>query len=417
MSASYTFRKDRRTWMVTVHWNRERERIKVDTEQAAKDLVQYVHKLELAGTNVIEAIRRARTPQPPAPVATTPALPRLRDALPVWLERQARAGEIRASTERLYRARLRVWCYPHPLSDGRALGDVTVDAVTREMLGAMIRRIREAGRSLAIVEGVRNPLRAYFADLIETKMLVGPNPAADLKHFIGKGAHRKARRRGAAYFTQEEGPTLVAAAQALYPRWAPFILTGLLAGLRWGESAALRRSDIDWRRGYLTVERTVSDKGQRIEACKDGEARRVKASPALLAALHAHVEAVALEAGLRQWTTEQRQVVFPTTYGLVVRYSYFLEHVWQRLLVKARLPYRAYHATRHTYATWLLEDGADLRWVQQQLGHATIGQTADTYGHVQPERHEAAAAGLDRYLTAAVAPERHQAPPQLQSAM
>jgi hypothetical protein len=31
------------------------------------------------------------------------------------------------------------------------------------------------------------------------------------------------------------------------------------------------------------------------------------------------------------------------------------------------------------------------------MGHVSIGQTADTYGHVQPERHEAAA-GFDRYL-------------------
>ncbi len=65
---------------------------------------------------------------------------------------------------------------------------------------------------------------------------------------------------------------------------------------------------------------------------------------------------------------------------------------------KAGLPFRRYHATRHTYATWLLADGADLRWVQQQMGHASIGQTADTYGHVQPDRHEAASAGLDRCL-------------------
>ena len=41
---------------------------------------------------------------------------------------------------------------------------------------------------------------------------------------------------------------------------------------------------------------------------------------------------------------------------------------------------------------------ADIRWVQRQLGHASIGQTADTYGHVQPERHEAAVEGLDRYV-------------------
>jgi len=53
----------------------------------------------------------------------------------------------------------------------------------------------------------------------------------------------------------------------------------------------------------------------------------------------------------------------------------------------------------HSFATCLLSDGADLRWVQQQMGHASIGQTADTHGHVQPERHESAVTGLDRYLT------------------
>jgi integrase len=64
--------------------------------------------------------------------------------------------------------------------------------------------------------------------------------------------------------------------------------------------------------------------------------------------------------------------------------THFLTDIWRPLLTKARLPYRRYHATRHTYATWLLADGADLRWVQRQMGHASIGQTADTYGHVQP---------------------------------
>ncbi len=108
----------------------------------------------------------------------------------------------------------------------------------------------------------------------------------------------------------------------------------------------------------------------------------------------------ALEGQVQDWSAEQRALVFPNKAGRIMQYSSFLEDVWQPLLAKAGLPYRKYHSTRHTFATWLLSDGADLRWVQQQLGHASIAQTADTYGHVQPDRHEAAVNALDQYLLA-----------------
>lgn len=396
MSATYQ-RRGKRSWLITVHYKGQRERKTIHgTESDAKALVQLVHKEELAGSNVIETIRQARGEAPSPP----PQYPRFRDALPIWVHRREHSGEIRGSTAKAYRSRLATWVYPFQLPDGRVLGELPVNQVTREMLGAVILRVKELGRSLAIIEAIRNPLRGYYAELIETKALSGPNPAVDLKFFIGKGAHRKARHRKAVFFAQEEGPQLVGTARALFPRWHGFILTGLLAGLRWGESAALCKTDIDWRRGRIHVQRTFSEKSNKVEPlCKDGDDRWVKASPALLAALREHIDAVDLEGQVKGWTPEQRQLVFPNKAGRITRYGHFLESVWQPLLAKAGLPYRKYHATRHTYATWLLSDGADLRWVQQQMGHATIMQTADTYGHVQPDRHEEAAAGLDRYLS------------------
>ena len=86
----------------------------------------------------------------------------------------------------------------------------------------------------------------------------------------------------------------------------------------------------------------------------------------------------------------------------------FLMKIWRPLLAKAKLPYRRYHSTRHTFAPWLLEDGVDIRYVQQQLGHATIGQTVDTYGHLQPIAHEAAMDRLDR-LAVVDSPRRQRA--------
>lgn len=90
--------------------------------------------------------------------------------------------------------------------------------------------------------------------------------------------------------------------------------------------------------------------------------------------------------------------VWPAPSVAAVRVVITVTMTVTNLLSRAKLPYRPYHSTRHTFATWLLEGGADIRWVQRQLGQASVSQTADTYGHVQPERHEAAVERLDRYV-------------------
>jgi integrase len=72
--------------------------------------------------------------------------------------------------------------------------------------------------------------------------------------------------------------------------------------------------------------------------------------------------------------------------------------VWKPLLKATKLPHHKPHAMRHSYATWSLEEGADIRYVQQALGHASIQETVDTYGHLVPERHEPRVALLYEYL-------------------
>ena len=54
------------------------------------------------------------------------------------------------------------------------------------------------------------------------------------------------------------------------------------------------------------------------------------------------------------------------------------------------------HDLRHAFATFLLDQGAELRTVMDLLGHSTIRLTADTYGHVLPSKARAASDGLDR---------------------
>jgi hypothetical protein len=64
-------------------------------------------------------------------------------------------------------------------------------------------------------------------------------------------------------------------------------------------------------------------------------------------------------------------------------------HVW--LAAEAGLPPVRLHDLRHGAATLALAAGADLRTVQDQMGHSSIVLTADTYISVLPEVARAAA--------------------------
>jgi integrase len=62
-------------------------------------------------------------------------------------------------------------------------------------------------------------------------------------------------------------------------------------------------------------------------------------------------------------------------------------NVWrvhQRMLATAGLPRVRIHDLRHTCATLMLEQGADLRVLMEVLGHSQISLTANTYAHVLP---------------------------------
>ena len=61
--------------------------------------------------------------------------------------------------------------------------------------------------------------------------------------------------------------------------------------------------------------------------------------------------------------------------------------VFRRVLKAAELPQHfTPHCLRHTFASLMLQAGESALYVQEQLGHASITLTVDTYGKWLPKR-------------------------------
>jgi integrase/recombinase XerC len=144
-------------------------------------------------------------------------------------------------------------------------------------------------------------------------------------------------------------------------------------GARVSELAGLRMGDVDLISGVITVR----GKGKKERMCPLGEpARRV---------LVELMENRAVVAGDEGKSRGGSGAVFVSLRGTSLT-PRSMERIMKKYLAAAGLSARfSPHALRHSFATHMLDRGADLRSVQELLGHASLS-TTQIYTHVTVER-------------------------------
>ena len=186
----------------------------------------------------------------------------------------------------------------------------------------------------------------------------------------------KERLRLPVVLSPDEVQRLIAHAKNLYHRTLLLTLYG--AGLRRAELCELKVRDIDSHRMVLRVERG-----------KGGRDRDIPLSPTLLAALRAYY----------RWMRPQTYLFPGTRHGWRTDAPITAKVVWDAVLYakrKAGITKRVTpHTLRHTYATHLLEAGADLRTIQLLLGHADLSHTT-VYLHLSRRHLHAAPNPLEQ---------------------
>jgi site-specific recombinase XerD len=199
-------------------------------------------------------------------------------------------------------------------------------------------------------------LRCYFAWSVRQGRLVS-DPSRSLRAPTGKGRLPRVLSEG------EIGALLDRpGASAIDQRDAAALELLYAAGLRVSELCGLDRRGVDLHGRTVTV------------LGKGGKERRVP--------IHERA-AVALQEWLREGRTTMpgpAQAVFVNQRG-----SRLGPRDVRRILDRLALSPTHPHALRHTFATHLLDGGADLRVVQELLGHASLA-TTQIYTHVSKER-------------------------------
>jgi len=160
------------------------------------------------------------------------------------------------------------------------------------------------------------------------------------------------------------------------------LTTAYAAGLRASEVAGLLVEDIDSARGVIHV--------RHGKGAKD---RDVMLSAQLLAILRTYWQLARPTRYLFPGRDENRPIS-PTVLHAACRSAAKASGLSKRVTL---------HTLRHSFATHLLENGADIRVIQSLLGHANLSSTA-RYTHVAAHTIRATPSPLDRLSLEVVPP-------------
>jgi integrase len=213
---------------------------------------------------------------------------------------------------------------------------------------------------------------SVFLEAAKRRGLLTDNPISRLD----KSSKPKQQRRRPSYFTDAElarlWPELAERVVYLYAK-----KLAVTTGMRFGEIAGLRLGDVSLSDREIQLERQFTE-GEEVARPKDREPRTVDLVP----------EAVTvLEEWLRLRGPFEDGLLFERETGGHLANDEARDLLYAAMKragvprVGERGGRRDWHSFRHTFARIALEHGAELTWVQKQLGHSSITLTRDTYGH------------------------------------
>lgn len=181
-------------------------------------------------------------------------------------------------------------------------------------------------------------------------------------------------------------------------RYRTLFLVAVMTGARQGEILGLKWSDLDLENSQLRIQRTYT-KGRFFNPKTKTSNRAIDLAPVVVTEL-------------RKWKLgsppNDLDLMFPNEEGKPINYSNMVNRHFLPAIKAAGLERIRFHDLRHTYASLLIQQGENVKYVQSQLGHSSPMVTLNVYAHLLDSRNQAAAHRLESAVFGNRAQNGHQ---------
>ena len=304
---------------------------------------------------------------------------------------------LRPNSADTYASHLRTHVYP-------ALGGRRIGTVTRSDVQSFVTAV-SAKLAPSTTETVYAVLRAMMQTAVDDDPQVIPvNPCTRIK--LPKVGKRVVEPLPPA--------AVIALHNAITPRYRVAVALGAALGLREGEAFGLVVPRVDFLRRKVHV-LTQAQRGQLAADLKtEASTRTIPADGWVLNEITAHIQ---------RYGTGPGEVIVTNRVGRVAQRNAF-GTCWREAVAAARIcgnrpapPQRGgkcgdecadpghclpkgtrFHDLRHFYASTLIAANLNPKVIQARLGHATMAETMDTYGHLFPDSEDLGRGVIDAML-------------------
>jgi integrase len=331
-----------------------------------------------------------------------------------WLA-ECKAEQLEVGTTEAYERHLRLHIEPF-------IGAEKLSKLTVPVISAFRNRLRDEGRSPAMVKGVMGSLSALISSA-QQRGQASHNPARELKRQRKRGTAQQDRQKGKLQVgvdipAREEIRALLKASSG---RYRPLLMTAVVAGLRLSELRGLRWEDvtIDLNGKSELQVRQRANHYNTIGPPKSAAGYRTIPLPNETARVITEWKLICPKKREHRKDPGKLWLVFPNGAGNVETNGNIIKRGLIPTMIEAKVvkpvlgangrqmrdekgkpmfeaKYTGMHSLRHFFASWCInrkvDGGQELpaKLVQERLGHSTIAMTLDTYGHLFPRGDDTA---------------------------